>query len=110
MKLCLDEMALEKTEVTSTDSEEKTEITSTDSDDEEDKAPKKKETMASDDPYKKGALSFKSEKFSANTCLYHDTRFYYVDKTNAEVEALKTTVKNLTLETDKLLFEPMSDW
>jgi hypothetical protein len=98
MKLCLDEMALEKTEVTSTDS-----------DDEEDKAPKKKENMASDDPYKKGAISFKSETFSANTCLYHDTRFYYVDKTNAELEAVKTTVKNMTLETDKLLSEPTND-
>jgi hypothetical protein len=90
---------------------DKTEVTSTDSDDEVDKAPKRKETIASDDPYKIGALSFKSEK-SAHTCLYYydrGTRFYYVDKTDAELEALKTTVKNMTLETDKLLSESRND-
>lgn len=97
-----------------------------DSDDEEDKAPKKKaEPKASDDPYK-GALSFKSGK-SANTCLYYvdytklknngdglppDERNELsgeLHKTNAELEALKMTVKTMTLEADKLLSEPTNE-
>jgi superfamily II RNA helicase len=98
--------------------------------DDEDEPPKKPEkpkqdSKPSDDPYK-GALSFKSGR-SANSCLY------YVDytklknngdglppnernelsgnlhKTNAELEALKTTIKNTTLETDKLLSEPTNE-
>jgi regulator of replication initiation timing len=106
-------MALDKSEGTFDDS------------DDEDKAPKKKEIKASDDPYK-GALSFKSGK-SANTCLYYvdytklknngdglppDERNELsgdLHKTNAEIDALKTTVKSMTLEAAKLLSEPTNE-
>ena len=115
LKGCLDDMALDKSEAVFADS-----------DDEEDKAPKKKtEPKASDDPYK-GALSFKSGK-SANSCLYYvdytklknngdgllpDERNELsgdLHKTKAELDALKTTVKSMTLETDKLLSEPTNE-
>jgi regulator of replication initiation timing len=106
---------------------DKSEAVFADSDDEEDKAPKKKkaEPKASDDPYK-GALSFKSGK-SANSCLYYvdytklknngdgllpDERNELtgdLHKTKAELDALKTTVKTMTLETDKLLSEPTNE-
>jgi predicted protein tyrosine phosphatase len=107
---------------------DKSEGSFADDSDDEDEAPKKKEKKepkASDDPFK-GALSFKSGK-SANTCLYYvdytklknngdglpiDERNELLGdfhKTNAEILALKTAVKNMTLETNKLLSEPTNE-
>jgi hypothetical protein len=113
LKSCLDDMALDKVEADFADS------------DDEDTAPKKKPAKTSDDLYA-GSLAFKSAK-SSNASLYYvdhsklknngdglerDQRndlMGDVAKTDAELTALKTNVKTMTTETEKLLSQPTNE-
>lgn len=114
LKICLDDMAFDKSEDAFADS-----------DDEDKPSKKKKPPKASDNPYK-GSICYKSGK-SVNSGFYYlnytktknngdglvpDERNELVEnfhKTTAELTALKDNIKGLNFQASKLLSEPTNE-